>query len=248
LSTIQSLGSAASRRFQKHPSNHVTKSVPKSALMTECETVGDDWLIDDLRPSSKKHKGPTSNFVTTSGTKRKRSGDGDGSHSQQSKRSSDSRFSTNDDDAADIVEISDQPTISSSDDNVNNILNSELNFGEDSSSNDSIIEMLPDLDDFRPSSKSQREGHDTSKKPKRQRQLKLTSFQKASFAAGLNRENNSHTRVAFQDQSRGGLDALPAMSHDPVIPAPSLLMRVKVRIKDKLILVPIMQRSVCLKL
>lgn len=254
------VGSAASRVLTQSdatgPSEDPLPANHGPALIPEDELIGDDWLIDDMSINSKrKHAGDPAGLTSTFGTKpnkRKRDGEGNGEKDEQRrKRGSSQGGSTV---AAEMHSATTVNTNSSRTDAI------EVDWN-DSDGDVNLIDELANYDfeekdDIITSSPSRAGLPDLQTKPKKARQVRMTAFgirtaqQKSTTSqrAVSSTPTNSATllsssRTSSQASTVSNTQlSLSGSAASQVAPPTPLLMKLKVRIKDKLLLVPIRNR------
>lgn len=243
---ISAMGSVASRTqansSKKKPSSMIRQG---PALLEENETVGDDWLIDDMRPGLKRKRMDVDGVFTTTSSRDNKKVRKSKSPGNSSNRSSEQ-----------------QENLS-----MNSIHDEEIETWPDSQSDVDgefppqsfpglDIELNTDFDMSQPNKENVAAWEDDEiveltnlrrQKSGRQRQLKLTSFgvQQVQVNNEESSRDDRHKDVAVvgATQGRDRVQSTNAPSSQPSIgPTHSVAMRLKVKIQDKTILVPILQR------
>ncbi|XP_069112103.1 tonsoku-like protein [Argopecten irradians] len=217
---IHQVGSSAVRRKTSQPSSRTSRhSKDSTALISADDFVDDDWLIDDLQPM-KRRRIDVGNVFSTNGTRTK--------SSQKEKRNvinSDSEEDTTMGDTENTV-LSDSQSIASLPADIDNddmMLMSEdfpdelppLTLPSSRINKPNVLSPLPD--------NTVTGSRTVNSKP---RQMRLTQF-----AVRQSDSSQSFTPSEITSQTNSvGVSSTPA--------AVGQVMRVKVRVKDKLLLVP----------
>ena len=248
------LGSASTRTTHQ-PTQQTSHDQPSTnqgpALIDEEEQVGDDWLIDDLQPITRKRNAVNNAFVngsTRSGGTRNTSASAVGNTQQRPNR----RQQSESDDVSEGESMENEVLTHSA---RATYTDSDVDIAEFPSSGVSSLEFsgqshaVASTSTSRPSVLPQ--NNRMSTKPK-QRQPRITHFRAIeNTALSISSTMRSGNRADVPQSGRS--QPLIDRSHESqAVPtscaaAPSVSMRLRVRIKDKVILVPVLHRWVIIR-
>ncbi len=232
---MASVGSAATRGSSQQACPAHRELASQAAVIAEDELVGDDWLIEDVRPTNKrKHtdidklfatggvprsqRDPVDRGQTRSNHSRKNSGKSNNNNNSSSKkRRTEPEVAETNEEIADIDDFNDD------------FFMADVMLMDDNIPSNSLSDTLSDR-------------QDTHQKPKPKKQQKLTHMLSVDRSVNRLSLNRSHVRAApiFTPQMAAPQPSQPVTACQPVIGA---LMRLNVKIQDKTIMVPVsMQR------
>ena len=201
-SAVRKAQTVQSRKVSQldHSANEMPSLIPQN------EIVGDDWLVDDMRPTKRKKYDMDGVFSTKS--TRDHSAPRSGEKRKHSKENSDENADLNVNVFHDEEPLSEDIVINEDESAVNIIENYDLNVSQD---------------------ESEPSRHQRSK---RSRQLKLTKFTSSTPNSFKNDVNTSLRETQNTPQNH-------SVHSSQVARQP---MRVKVKVKDKLFLIPVLNR------
>ena len=230
---IKSVGLSANRRENTNSSSSQAGRNEREAgaFVEENEFIDEDWLIDDLGPASKRQKTNASGAFMTGSSCRSRS--------QPLKRKSssvrkESREFENLQSVKDDI-ILDEDVMRNSDSGENVFIREGVE--------EDIVEINSDFEDIQSSLPTMHRARTSRNK----RQLKLTSYGVKTVNANNSAIQDSHTITDIPSQQCGVMPSQqtstqPTTPHSVRMPAAS----VRVRVKDKLLIVPIFEEYVFL--
>lgn len=192
----------------------------RSALVNDGEIVGDDWLIDDIRPVSKKRKNPEIEKLMKTALR-------EGPESVKRQKRSDELLSDGENLDPECVVTSD---VEDGDDSDLMVVTAE-----DSDDSNDIGQFFSQADRSSVSTSQSMVGSCRPTRRQKPRQLKLTRL------LAKNGEVSSRRRSSMSQSDPHVVPSSVAAPEDSRVLAVSqpAAMKVKVRVKDKLLLIPV---------